>query len=123
MVAVSGAVAAGLLSFAALVLAGMVAAIGQIYVAVVNRRGVLAVADLHAPTGDNYTRTIEGFTKLLEAQSERLDEQEERIRELEQEVKSARRESRAAAIHVAECERELRAARERLTMLENGQAE
>lgn len=121
MLAVTGGVAAGLLSFAALVLAGTVAAIGQIYVAVVNRRQTLTLADIKAPTGDNYTRTIEGFTKLLEAQSRRLDEQDERIEELEGEVKAARRESRAAAIHVADCERELRAARERLTLLENGQ--
>lgn len=107
--ALSSTAVAGILSLAALVLAGLVAATGQIYIAVTGRRQ----AAVTAPTGDNYSRTIEGFTKLLTAQSARIDELEEEVAEL-------RREARSAALHMAECERDLRETRRRLAALEAG---
>jgi septal ring factor EnvC (AmiA/AmiB activator) len=100
----------GLLSAAAVIIA---AATG-LYIAVRDHRA----SNRNSPTGDNYTRTIDGFNDLLAAQDKRIDDLTEEVVTLRSEVQSSRAESRRANSHAAECERELRAAKRRIAMLE-----
>ncbi len=85
-----------------------------LYIAVRDHRS----SNRAAPTGDNYTRTIDGFNDLLAAQDKRIDDLMEEVVTLRAEVQSSRAESRRANTPAAECERELRAAKRRIAVLE-----
>ena len=90
-----------------------VAAITGIYVAVANRASAKAqISD------DHFSRALTGFKDLLDAQDERIDDLEALVRELRMETARARDEATKANAHAVECERDLAAAKRRITELE-----
>lgn len=81
--------------------------------------GLFGAVDRRRRTTDvHFTRTVKGFEDLLSAQESRIDELESEVESLRADLRVARSESYRANQHAFDCERELRAAKERIARLE-----